>query len=294
MKDSDWNILYELHKNPNMTKVAALLYTTQPALTKRIHAMEEEFQVKILLRTPKGLSFTPEGDCLAERAGMYLQFMEETRQELSALRTSKQTVITIGSSYTFSKYTLTDLLLKYRNQQPQVTFQVINEPSNLLFRRVLDGTVDVGFVRGDYEGAVYQKRIAQNQAFLVTRELIDLDNLPSMQRIGYSTNEQTRHLFADWWQDRFGTDIPKEMSVGYIDFAWQVIHRGDGYTCCFLPHGFENELHLVLTPMTYRDGTPVTRNTWFVYPRSKQLDNELLDFIYFIEKEMDDERRDER
>lgn len=28
MKDSDWEILYELHKNPNMTKVANLLYMT--------------------------------------------------------------------------------------------------------------------------------------------------------------------------------------------------------------------------------------------------------------------------
>ena len=36
MKDSDWEILYELHRNPNMTKVANLLYITQPSLTKRL------------------------------------------------------------------------------------------------------------------------------------------------------------------------------------------------------------------------------------------------------------------
>ena len=36
MKDSDWEILYELYKNPNMTKVANLLYITQPSLTKRL------------------------------------------------------------------------------------------------------------------------------------------------------------------------------------------------------------------------------------------------------------------
>lgn len=36
MKDSDWLILSELYKNPNLTKVAGLLYTTQPSLTKRI------------------------------------------------------------------------------------------------------------------------------------------------------------------------------------------------------------------------------------------------------------------
>jgi len=42
MKDSDWEILYELHRNPNMTKVANLLYITQPSLTKRLQHMEAE------------------------------------------------------------------------------------------------------------------------------------------------------------------------------------------------------------------------------------------------------------
>ena len=39
MKDSDWLILSELYKNPNMTKVADLLYTTQPSMTKRLQHM---------------------------------------------------------------------------------------------------------------------------------------------------------------------------------------------------------------------------------------------------------------
>lgn len=61
MKDTDWEILCELYKNPNMTKVANLLYITQPSLTKRIQHMEEEFQVTIVNRTTKGLEFTKEG-----------------------------------------------------------------------------------------------------------------------------------------------------------------------------------------------------------------------------------------
>ena len=52
MKDSDWLILSELYKNPNMTKVADLLYTTQPSMTKRLQHMEEEFGVTIVDRTP--------------------------------------------------------------------------------------------------------------------------------------------------------------------------------------------------------------------------------------------------
>ena len=50
MKDSDWEILYELYKNPNMTKVANLLYMTQPSLTKRLQHMETGHRRDLNLR----------------------------------------------------------------------------------------------------------------------------------------------------------------------------------------------------------------------------------------------------
>ena len=98
MKDSDWEILYELHKNPNMTKVANLLYMTQPSLTKRIQHMEEEFQIQIVNRTPKGLEFTREGDFLAEKAEEYLKFLKKTREELKGMKEKSKGEIVIGSS----------------------------------------------------------------------------------------------------------------------------------------------------------------------------------------------------
>lgn len=51
MKDSDWEILYELYKNPNMTKVANLLYITQPSLTKRLQHMVPDYSDIILRYT---------------------------------------------------------------------------------------------------------------------------------------------------------------------------------------------------------------------------------------------------
>ena len=68
MKDSDWLILSELYKNPNMTKVADLLYTTQPSMTKRLQHMEQEFGIRIVDRTPKGLVITKEGAYLGRQA----------------------------------------------------------------------------------------------------------------------------------------------------------------------------------------------------------------------------------
>lgn len=56
MKDTDWIILNELYKEPNLTKVSEKLYYSQPSLTKIIQNIEEEFDTRILLRSSKGLN----------------------------------------------------------------------------------------------------------------------------------------------------------------------------------------------------------------------------------------------
>lgn len=292
MKDSDWEILYELHKNPNMTKVANLLYMTQPSLTKRIQHMEEEFQIQIVNRTPKGLEFTREGDFLAEKAEEYLKFLKKTREELKGMKEKSKGEIVIGSSYTFSKYSLSDLLLAYRRDHPNINFSIINEQSNVLFRKMLDESIDVGFIRGDYEGVVNRRLIGKDAAYLVTKEPVTFEELPSMQYLGYKTNDRTMELLHAWWEERFENEFPSGMVVGYVDVAWQLIARGVGYTICFLPAHFENEHHLCLTPLETQDGRPVTRNTWFLYSKNKRLSPHLEEFVTYVEKEISEKNKE--
>lgn len=293
MKDSDWLILSELYKNPNITKVADLLYTTQPSLTKRLQHMEAEFGVTIVNRLPKGLSFTPEGAYLGRQADIYLRFLNETKKELERMKNQDDCVITIGSSYTYSKFDLGELMLKYRREHPEIHFNVVTEGSDSLFRRMLDGTIDVAFIRGDYEGSVNKVLVGRNHAYVVTKDPILLSDLPEMTRIGYSTNQQTQRALDDWYVEQFQCPAPANMIVGYIDVAWQLVERGTGYVCCFVPHHYEGKNRLFLTPMCHRDGTPVTRNTWFFYPKSKRLPECQQDFVRFIEQELAIKKEDE-
>ncbi len=286
MKDSDWEILYELYKNPNMTKVANMLYITQPSLTKRLQHMEAEFQVAIVNRTPKGLEFTAEGEFLAKQAKAYLEFIQDTRKKLESYKQTVEGSIRIGSSYTYSKYTLSDILVPFTMKHPEVHFDIITDQSNVLFRKMLDGSIDVAFIRGNYEGAVNKVLIGSNEAYLVTKEPVQIEDLPNMQKINYKTNDRTKELLDAWWENRVQKELPSGMEVGYIDFAWQLINKGMGYTVCFLPDNFANEYNLCLTPLENSDGSRVIRNTWFLYPQSKRISGVMEQFVRYIEKEV--------
>ena len=286
MRDTDWEILYELYRHPNLTRVAGLLYMTQPSLTKRLRTMENEFSVRIVNRTSKGLEFTAEGEYLAERAKQYMKFIQETREGLRRFKEEGEEIITIGSSYTYSKYALTDLMMKYKEKNPRMEFEVVTDQSNVLFRKVLDGSVDVGFIQGDYEGPVWQLRVGKSQGYAVTKEAVHLDDLPSMPRLNYKTNDRTKELLSAWWKNYYGTEEPSGMVVGYVDVALQLVEKGLGYTCCFLPEGMETRKNISLTPLIRRDGTPVVRSTWFVYPKEKRRPPALEQFIRYVREEL--------
>lgn len=59
MRMSDWNLIQTLYECRSLTKAAGLLYLTQPTLTKRLQAIEEELGVTVAVRGKRGISFTP-------------------------------------------------------------------------------------------------------------------------------------------------------------------------------------------------------------------------------------------
>lgn len=284
MKDSDWQILYELSKTPSITKVAKQLYITQPSLTKRLKSIEDEFGIIIVNRTTKGVEFTKEGKLLADKAKEYINFMSRVRKELRELCNEEKIVITIGASYTYSKYVLSDILFEYTKEHPNIRFEVQNEQSNLLFRKACEGEVDVAFVRGDYEGPVKMGRIDESRAYILSNKPIHLEELPQIGKIDYKISDHSQKLLEDWWKLHYNLSVPVGMNAGYVDVAWQLVSKGLGYTCCFLPNDYENKYNLVLTPMDYPDGTPVVRNTWFVYKHHKNMSLELRKFIKYVEE----------
>lgn len=284
MKDTDWEILYELYQNKNITKVAALMYMTQPSITKRIKQIEAEFGAKVIDRTPHGIVFTETGTFLAGQAEKYIELKHETESGIRKLQSQNSCKIRIGSPYTYSKFELTDFFAEYLMQHPGVWMDVVNETSDNVLKMVLEGEADGGFVRGDYDVEVNRILVARDEGYLITKDPVAIEELPSLMKIGYKSNANTQRLLESWWRERFHADMPRCNCTGYMDFAWRLIAREGGYTLSFLPAEYKNEYNLCLTPLVREDGTLVVRNTWFVYPKEKIVNEEMKRFICYMQK----------
>lgn len=284
MRDSDWQILYELYQTPNVTKAANRLYMSQPSLSKRLQIMEAEFQVKIVERTSKGIVFTKEGKILVQSAQEYMKLSQRVQQKLRSLRDTQETIITLGFPYSYSEHVLTDVVFPYTQQEKNIRFEIKNDASNSLFYQACDGDVDVAFVRGDYENDdVKQYMVEESQAYVLTRDKIRMEDLPDMPRLSFTSNDRTRSLIENWWFEHFKKPIPDGFSAGaYIDVAWKLASKGLGYVCCFVPEDFENTYNLQMMPMLHKDGSPITRKSWLVYRKEKEKIPELKKFIQYM------------
>ena len=287
MRDSDWRIIYELHQNPSITKVSGLLYKSQSAITKRLQSMEEELACRIVERTPQGVTFTKEGEFLFQMAEKHLQLENEIQEGLRLLREQNKETIIIGSAYTYTKYSLYDVLNPFTAAHPNISIRVINKQSNLLYEMLMEGKLDVAFIRSDYSANVYHDLIDHTAAYCVTRGPVDLARLPLMERVAYQTNQKTTEKIEEWWKNRFDTELPEPTEdVGYIEFAFRSIAEGNKYLLCFLPDNFVNEYNLTLTPLLTKDGKQISRNSWFIYKKEKNRRAVVDKLIRYIENDV--------
>lgn len=82
MDERDFELLIALNETKNITRAADKLFITQSSLSKRIHAIEKELDICLLLRSRQGVHFTPEGEVVLKRATEAACILDVMRSDL--------------------------------------------------------------------------------------------------------------------------------------------------------------------------------------------------------------------
>lgn len=132
----------------NFTKTADALCMSQPTVSLHIKNLEREFQTQLFQRSPKLLCITPTGEILLERARQMVQLYEQTSQELLDYHNTVQGHLKIGASFTIGEYILPPLLVKLKEQYPELSFQIIIGNTEEIVQCAKLFQVDIGLVEG--------------------------------------------------------------------------------------------------------------------------------------------------
>jgi DNA-binding transcriptional LysR family regulator len=103
---------------------AERLHLTQPAVSKRVSALESELGHPLFDRIGRQVSLTEAGRALLPRAQQIIAAMEESRRVLSSLSDRVEGRLTFGTSHHIGLHHLPPVLRAYAAQYPQVELEL--------------------------------------------------------------------------------------------------------------------------------------------------------------------------
>ncbi|MDP1422025.1 LysR family transcriptional regulator [Peribacillus simplex] len=191
----------------NFTKTAEILLMSQPSVSLHIKKLEEEFQTKLFLRSPKFLKVTLTGEILYDRAKQMITIYEQTRQDIQEHDKSIKGELKIGASFTIGEYILPSLLIDLQEDYPELELQVVIGNTEEIVQAVRLYKVDIGLI----EGQTNEKELSvhpfmQDELFIVSSnnhelankdevEITDLHDQAWVTReVGSGTREYLNHV----------------------------------------------------------------------------------------------------
>lgn len=116
----------------SITRAAAELHITQPALTRHVAHLEDQLRVKLLMRHGRGVRLTESGRLLSARAQAILADIDVLSEELLARQTEPQGELSVGLPWSWSEGITAPVVKQFNDQYPGVRLTVITDSSETL------------------------------------------------------------------------------------------------------------------------------------------------------------------
>jgi DNA-binding transcriptional LysR family regulator len=126
-----------------MRASAVEMNVTQPALTKALKQLEEEFGTTLVVRSPKGVRLAPAGEMLAARAATVVREIDRAREELGALTQTSQTTLSVGLSPTAALMLAANTISTFQARWPQVRVRLVDALFPRAMEQLRSGELDL-------------------------------------------------------------------------------------------------------------------------------------------------------
>ncbi|MGN0403711.1 MAG: LysR family transcriptional regulator [Bariatricus sp.] len=283
MKNIDWEILKVLYEKGSITKAAESLYMTQSALTKRIKAIESEWNVEIVKRNSKGVIFTEEGKYLVQKSNIMLDFLKEIEDHFAGGKESKE-LLKIGVPNSFARLHMPKLLKRYTDEFDKLQIKTIPNSSEVIMRQLVDGTVDIGIICGDYPFLGEKVELFEEALFLVAPVGMKMDEIEGMPLIESFFNPMVKMMVYQWWKSYFGSMPHEAYHVPYSDISIEMVENGLGITFLFGDDWKINEEKVQYLPVYDKQGEKIGRKVWMMLSELCFKSQDVMDFVTFVEK----------
>ncbi len=141
-----YRIFQEVAESENFSAAAKNLYVSQSAVSQAMKQLEQELQVRLFNRGPRGVTLTADGEVLYEHVRSAMSMLESGESKLAQSLTLEAGKLTIGASETVTAQYLLPYLEQFHKQYPSIRLEVTVGRSQKILKELKSGKVDIAFV----------------------------------------------------------------------------------------------------------------------------------------------------
>jgi DNA-binding transcriptional LysR family regulator len=150
MKLHDLHVLMAVVHAGSMRKAAAILHTTQSAVSRSIADLEQTIGAKLLDRSAQGIEPTPYGHALLKRGAAAFDELKQGVREIEFLSNPEAGELLIGSGSAFAEGFVLAVIGRLSQDYPRVAYHLMPYALTVLHSQLRERRIEVAF-SGDSE-----------------------------------------------------------------------------------------------------------------------------------------------
>src|SRR4249919_2388263 len=143
VKLHDLHVLMAVVQAGNMSKAAALLNTTQPAISRSIAELERTIGVQLLDRTAQGVEVTEYGRALLDGGAAVFDDLRQAVKNIKFLADPTAGEVRIGCNHTLAASFVSSVIHRLSQQYPHIVFNLVTAHVETLHRELTERNVDL-------------------------------------------------------------------------------------------------------------------------------------------------------
>ncbi|RLJ67323.1 DNA-binding transcriptional LysR family regulator [Lacinutrix venerupis] len=173
-------------KHLSFTKAAEQLHISQPAISKAIKNLEQEYKTTLFIRKRNSIELTTEGKSFLIYTNKILEIYAQMDEKFLHKKDEFPNFINFGVSTTLSNYIIPKVIAKFTTQYPQTKFNIVSNNSENIENSILNEDIDFAITEGSTANPKLQfEKFIKDEIVLVTnvnnnafqKGSIDIDTL---------------------------------------------------------------------------------------------------------------------
>lgn len=183
-------VFFTVANRLSFTKAAKELFITQPAISKHIQELEEQYKIKFFERNGSKISLTNAGELLLKHTKNIFEVYREIDFDMSALINQQRGLLRLGASTTISQYIIPPLLARFQKKLQEIKVNLLNGNTEQIEKALLNKEIEIGIVEGQSKNQSIKYTeflkdelvlVCNSKNPLISKEQVNQEDLKSMR-----------------------------------------------------------------------------------------------------------------